>query len=378
MGACRLCGRSSITISDVIGVCSTCLRAGKGVEIALDVHARLRLGIELVPTPPRGGKARCRLCVNECEIPEGGLGFCGVWTNRGGKLVPRIGYGKALVHYYLDPHPTNCVAVPVCPAATGCGYPKYAVRDGTEYGYYNLAVFFAACNLDCLFCQNWEYKHIVARAEQSRSVIVDIEELVRAAMSSRITCVCYFGGDPTPFAPYAIEASRRIIEEATKRGQVKRICWETNGLAHPSIMREFARLSLVSGGIVKIDWKAWTPEIYTALTGVDGHKALERLKTNTKIVAEMARQRPEIPLLVVSTLLVPGYVDAEEVRKIAEYLASLDIDVPYVLLAFHPDHYLRDLPPTSRRHAEEALREARRAGLKRVFIGNEWLLGEYY
>jgi len=263
LGTCRVCGNSSPTVSDVVGVCARCLRSGEGVDTALDIHRRLRLGMSLTPAPPRGGGVRCRICINECEIPEGGTGFCGVWTNIGGRIAPRLGHGRALVHYYLDPHPTNCVAAPVCPAVTGCGYPRYAVRNGTEYGYYNLAVFFSACNLDCLFCQNWEYKQILARAEHTKNFVVDIGELVSAALKSRITCVCFFGGDPTPFSPYAIQASRTIIEEAAKRGQVKRICWETNGLAHPSIMREFARLSLVSGGIVKIDWKAWTPEIYT-------------------------------------------------------------------------------------------------------------------
>ncbi|MCI4436243.1 MAG: radical SAM protein, partial [Ignisphaera sp.] len=38
----------------------------------------------------------------------------------------------------------------------------------------------------------------------------------------------------------------------------------------------------------------------------------------------MTKERKEIPLLVVSVLLVPGYVDVEEVRHIAEYIASID------------------------------------------------------
>jgi pyruvate formate lyase activating enzyme len=36
------------------------------------------------------------------------------------------------------------------------------------------------------------------------------------------------------------------------------------------------------------------------------------------------RQRPDPPLLLASTLLVPGYVDAEEVGRIARYIAELD------------------------------------------------------
>lgn len=153
---------------------------------------------------------------------------------------------------------------------------------------------------------------------------VDVNELVREALNPRVTCICYFGGDPTPQSPLLILASRRIINEALKHGQQpKRICWETNGLVNPLIMREMARLSLVSGGIVKIDWKAWNPGVYEALTRVNGEKAIKRLMENTDLVARMARERPDPPLLVISILLVPGYVDTEEVRGIANYVSSL-------------------------------------------------------
>ncbi len=383
MGRCAICGIAAKTVSNTIGVCASCLRKSpeKALEIAMNVHRsyRAKLGLPVEPPCADNGK-KCILCVNECSIPENGLGFCGIWTNRGGRLCTITERGYGLVYYYLDPLPTNCVATPVCPAATGAGYPRYAVRKGAEYGYYNLAVFFAGCNLDCVFCQNWEHKNIVASETLRVRYTLSIEELVYAALSDRVTCVCYFGGDPAPHAPYAIAASRKILSEVPKRChiKIKRICWETNGLENPKIMKVMAELSLVSGGIVKIDWKAWTPSIYQALMGINGEKAIRRLMENTKLVAAMGKDRPEIPLLVVSTLLVPGYVDVNEVERIAQFLAALDIDVPYILLAFHPDHLLRDLPPTSKRHAEEAVRAAQRAGLRRVFIENIWLLGDYY
>jgi len=93
----------------------------------------------------------------------------------------------------------------------------------------------------------------------------------------------------------------------------------------------------------------------------------------------MFEERPEPPLLVVSILLVPGYVDINEVRRIGEYIASLNPKIPVVLLAFSPQHLLSDLPPTSRRHAYEAYKVLRNEiGLKEVYLGNVWLLGNYY
>lgn len=380
MGICRLCGVRGPVVSSVIGVCSNCLRDRReALEIAMDVHRRYRTALGLPIQPPKSYGVKCNFCVNECSMSVGETGYCGLWINDSGKLSFVEGYGKAVLYAYLDPLPTNCVATPVCPAATGCGYPRYSVSIGPEYGYYNLAVFFAGCNLNCIFCQNWDHKNIVVSHSLRKKYSVSDDELVnRAIKDDRITCICYFGGDPGPHIVYALRVSRKIVEETKEKGIVKRICWETNGLENPSIMKEMARLSLESGGIVKIDWKAYTPEIYQALTSVDGHRAVERVKKNISLVAEMSRERPEIPLLVVSILLVPGYVDEIELSGMAEYIASIDRSIPVVLLAFHPDHLLRDLPPTSIGHAKKAVEVFRGCGLKRVFLGNEWLLGHYY
>ncbi len=367
-----------VTVSDTIGVCSRCLREKprEALRIAMEPHYHSRRRLRLPLDPPRGSGLKCSLCVNECTIPEGGYGYCGVRRVVNGVLGYRQGR-SLLVYTYLDPHPTNCVAEPLCPATTSRGYPKYTRTPGVERGYYNLAVFAYGCTLDCLFCQNWEHKTALAD-ESWRLHVKPLDDFVEESLNPYVTCICYFGGDPTPQIPLILEASKRIVEEARERNQVKRICWETNGLQSPAVMREMARLSLETGGIVKIDWKAWTPSIYQALTGVDGWKAVERLKENVKVVANMMSERDEPPLLVVSILLVPGYVDVEEVRGIASYIASVDERIPIVLLAFHPDYMLQDLPPTSRQHALKAIEAVREAGVREVYLGNEWLLGDYY
>ncbi|MEM1882419.1 MAG: radical SAM protein [Sulfolobales archaeon] len=380
LGFCELCGVSSKTVSNTIGVCVSCLRSygEEALKIARKAHRDYRQSLGLPPDVPKSGKLKCSICVNECYIPENSSGFCGFWVNKGGTLSPLTANpSTGIVMWYFDPHPTNCVAGPVCAANTSRGYPKYTKFRGVEVGYYNLAVFYIACNLNCLFCQNWEHKTMLFDSRIRARYVKTVDDLTREALNSRVTCVCYFGGDPGPQASHAIAASRKLL--ATKsQDAIKRICWETNGLENPMIMKQMAELSLVSGGVVKIDWKTWTPEVYEALTGVNGLKAVERLKANVKLVSEMAKERDDPPLLVVSTLLVPGYVDEEEVGKIAEYLATIDSSIPYVLLAFHPDNILRDLPPTSKKHAEAARREALRTGLKEVYIGNVWLLGNYY
>ncbi|NPA84978.1 MAG: radical SAM protein [Crenarchaeota archaeon] len=358
MVPCKACGKPA---SRAVGYCYECVKRGR-LEEALKTHASARSRLGLPPAPPKGG-VRCGVCVNGCEVPPGGVGYCGIWRNEGGKLKADL---KA--YSYLDPLPTNCVATPVCPAATPRGYPRYTDVKGPEVGYFNLAVFAYGCTLDCLFCQNWEHKTGLRSAKPARP-----ERLVEEALKPEVRCVCFFGGDPTPQMPHFIRISREVLKRSNG---IKRICWETNGLANPNIMKLAAELSLKSGGIVKVDWKAWDPNVYEALTGVDGRKALRRLKENTQMIAKMGLKRPDPPLLVVSTLLVPLYVTVEEVRRIAEYVASLPGNVPMVLLAFYPTWLMSDLPPTSRAHAEAALEAAREAGVREVYLENEHLLSD--
>ncbi len=227
-----------------------------------------------------------------------------------------------------------------------------------------MALFYYGCNLDCLFCQNIEHKTGLRMALERPVALKELTPLLR---DQRITCLCHFGGDPGPSIVFALKLSR----QAASLG--KRICWETNGLENPAIMREMAKLSLRSGGIVKIDWKAWDPKLYAILTGADGEKSLERLKRNVELVASMW-DGSDPPLLVVSTLVVPHYIDEGEVGSIAEYLASLDPNIPYVLLAFHPEHLMSDIPTTSLRQMKAVVRAAKSAGLKRVYVGNPRLL----
>ncbi len=364
MALCALCGKYSPLVSEGLQSCLQCVRTGGPEAEALlaSGHARVRSRWQLPPEPPDDPHGLpCNLCVNECRVAEGKVGYCGVRRNVAGRwqgASPR----RALVSWYHDPLPTNCVADWVCAGGSSAGYPDYSVARGPEVGCRNLAVFFHGCSFDCLFCQNWQHREAAARGG-TRTV-----QGLADAVDERTTCICYFGGDPSPQMPFALRASELALERA--EGRVLRICWETNGSMNPKLLDRAVELSLRTGGTVKFDLKAWDPKLHRALCGVGN----ERTHANFKRIAARVGERPDPPLLLASTLLVPGYVDEGEVRGIARFIAGLDPHIPYVLLAFHPQFAMSDLPVTTREHALRAAETATDAGLTRVRVGNLHLL----
>ena len=351
--ACRLCGRTRPPVAAVLGVCGDCLRRRpeEALPHALSAHRRVRREFDLPEEPPRNPAGRrCGLCIHDCRMGEGEVGYCGLRENRGGRVFHHAGTPRrGVLHWYYDPLPTNCVADWVCP-----------VRH--ERGKVNLAVFYGACTYNCLGCQNWHFRRLSPEADGLSA------EGLAAAADARTLCVCYFGGDPTPQMPHALATSHLLAARGV------RVCWETNGTMNPKLLDRAVELALTSGGIVKFDLKAWSEPLHVALTGVSNRRTLE----NFARAARRFGERPDPPLVIAATLLVPGYVDAEEVGALARYLASLSPDIPYALLGFGPAFFLGDLPPTSRDHAEECLEAAQAAGLTNVRVGNRHLLGMGY
>jgi pyruvate formate lyase activating enzyme len=306
----------------------------------------------------------CGQCGNECKIPLNARGYCGLKTNTDGKLVQLAGTSDSgLLDWYYDPLPTNCVGDWVCAGGTGAGYPKYSYsEDGPEYGYKNLAVFYKSCTFDCLFCQNWHYR--VGPKELWPSV--SAKELA-SKVDSHTSCICYFGGDPSSQIQHALSTSRLVLRAA--KGRILRVCWETNGSTSRPLIKKMAKFSLESGGCIKFDLKAWNENLHFALTGTSNRLTL----LNFEWLAGLSAKRRIPPFLIASTLIVPGYVEVEEVSDIARFISKLDSAIPYSLLAFSPEYIMDDMPLITRKQADKCL-EAAKEYLENVRVGNIHLL----
>lgn len=151
-----------------------------------------------------------------------------------------------------------------------------------------------------------------------------------------------------------------------------RICWETNGGMNQNLLKRMADYSLKSQGIIKFDLKAFDENLHRALTGVSNRQTLE----NFRFLAEEYLPKAKGLFLVASTLLVPGYIDTEEVQKLAKFIAKLNPDIPYSLLGFYPEFLMTDLPLTSKKEALACQQVARNSRLRNIHLGNIYLLSD--
>jgi pyruvate formate lyase activating enzyme len=353
MKKCEICGREKL-VSKTLNACIDCIRSNKNnvLDKILSIHKKTRAEFNLTSEIPSSNSlksVKCEICENKCIIPENNFGYCGLRMNINGKLSHLAGTAKdGLLDWYFDPLPTNCVADWVC--------------DGSKQrGMKNLAVFYRSCGFNCLFCQNWHFRE----TDVKRAMKISSDELADV-VDEKTFCVCYFGGDPSTQIIHAIRTSKIIL----KRNKNIRICWETNGNMNKKFLDVAVKLSLESGGCIKFDLKAYSENLNIALCGVSNKRVLE----NFEFACGFIDQRPEPPLVVASTLVVPGYIDGEEVYKIAKFISEINPDIPYSLLAFYPHFYLSDLPTTSRKLMTECLNAAVSAGLRRINIGNIHLL----
>jgi pyruvate formate lyase activating enzyme len=339
---CQKCGERPA--AEIIRICADCLRQSPNGENFMDLHRKIRKEFDLPFGPPKSDNGiLCNQCANKCQMAQGEKGYCGLRKNEDGRLTTLAKRNEnALAYMYLDPLPTNCCAAWFC-------------KGSKEKGY-NLAVFFYGCNFDCLFCQNPSHKLI------KEAPVISKDEMIHKALDPGVRCVCFFGGSPEPQLPFSLDVASKIIQES---GNKKHICWEWNGCGNPALVNKAAELSAISGGTIKFDLKCYHSNISFALCGVDNHRAFE----NFTLIAKSNHKG----LLNATTLLVPYYIDKQEVRTIASFISKINPDIPYSLLIFHPDFYLKDLPITPKKQAEECYQVAK-SYLLHVHIGNEYLL----
>jgi pyruvate formate lyase activating enzyme len=206
------------------------------------------------------------------------------------------------------------------------------------------------CNLRCLNCQNWEISQ--AKPHEVRHHELFPLEAVERALETGAASIAYTYSEPTTFFEYMIETARL----ARQRGL--RNVWVSAGYINRKPLLELCEV--LDGANVNL--KSFSDDLYRRLNGARLQPVLDTFETlhDRGVHFEM------------TNLVVPGYVDREEMvkRMCAWILENLGTDYPLHFTRFFPRYKLDRLAPTPvstlTRFRELAMAE----GIRYVYVGN--------
>jgi len=109
-----------------------------------------------------------------------------------------------------------------------------------------------------------------------------------------------------------------------------------------------------------LDIKAHDDAIHRRLTGCSNERIL-------KLPYEIKKRDF---ILEVLSLFIPGWVETDQIEKIAQILLKVDPQIPYTILAFFPEYQLDDVRSPTLKQMLEAYARVKDVGLKNVRLGN--------
>ena len=283
---------------------------------------------ELVERLP-DGRLRCYACGHRCPIPEGREGVCKVRYNEGGTLRVPWGYVGAL---QCDPIEKK---------------PFFHALPGTDAFSFGML----GCDLHCGYCQNWFTSQSI---RDPRAIApprdVSPETLVDMAKERGAPTVVSTYNEPLITSEWAVA----IFREAKRRNL--KTAYVSNGNGTTQV------LDYIQPWIdfYKVDLKSMDDKHYRELGGV-----LSNVLNSIRGIYERGIW------LEILTLVIPGFNDSEaELREAARFVASVSVDLPWHVTAFHPDYKMNDRGSTPVSTLIRAAEIGAEEGLRFVYAGN--------
>lgn len=277
--------------------------------------------------------AVCEVCFRNCNIPDGGLGFCGGRTSENGK-VTAANYGRI----------TSLALDPIEKKPLRRFHPGSMILSAGSYG----------CNLRCPFCQNYE----ISWSEEAmrfarRAEFISPEELCSIADSCRSRGnigLAFTYNEPLIGYEYIRDTARLVHESGMYNVIV------TNGTAELAVLDELEPYI----DAMNIDLKGFTMRYYTKVLGGD----LDMVKAFITRAASFCH-------VELTTLVIPGENDSEEeMRRLSGWVAdTCGEETPLHISRFFPRFHMTDRGPTDVKliyHLAEVARE----NLRYVYTGN--------
>ena len=271
----------------------------------------------------------CTACGHLCKLKSGQRGICKVRYNDQGILRVPFNYVAGLQN---DPIEKK---------------PFFHALPGSRAMSFGML----GCDFRCAYCQNWftsqTLRDDLSTQESTHMTAKDICEL--AQRNDARTIVSTYN-EPLITSEWAVE----VFQEARKRGI--RTAFVSNGHGTPEV------IEYISPWIdfYKIDLKTFSDKNYRKLGG-----------NLTAVLDTVGRVFSAGMWTEIVTLVIPDYNDSDkELTNIAEFIASISLDIPWHVTAFHPDYKMQDRGRTPVTTLLRAREHGKQAGLKFVYSGN--------
>jgi pyruvate formate lyase activating enzyme len=272
---------------------------------------------------------KCFACGHRCLIKEGKRGICKVRFNEGGHLRVPANYVAALA---CDPTEKK---------------PFFHVMPGSD----TLTFGMLGCDLHCAYCQNWLTSQALRDdAAVSTPNVVTADRLVAMAKAYGASMVGSSYNEPLITAEWAVEVFRKARPEGFRTAFI------SNGNATPQVLDYLRPWT----DCYKIDLKSMSDKNYRQLGGV-----VDNILDTVKMVHERGFWEEIV------TLVIPGFNSSEdELRRAADFIASVSPDIPWHVTAFHQDYHMQENANTTAEQLIRACEIGREAGLRYVYAGN--------
>jgi pyruvate formate lyase activating enzyme len=274
---------------------------------------------------------RCFLCSHGCRIFEKKFGICGVRQNIDGVLYSHV-YGRPCA-LHVDPIEKK---------------PLYHFFPNST----SFSIATIGCNFQCGFCQNWEISQArIRNGSQLYTEEVLPEEIVKVAIKNDCKSISYTYTEPTIFFEYAFDTAKLAKEKGLYNNFV------TNGY----MTAECLKMIKPYLDAANVDLKFFKDSSYKKICGA----SLEPVLNSIRLMRELGIW------VEVTTLVVTAENDSdEELRDIAQFIASVDKNMPWHVSRFHPDYEFTEYAVTPEATLRKAQEIGHQAGLNYVYVGN--------
>lgn len=272
---------------------------------------------------------RCYACGHRCLIKAGKRGICKVRFNQAGRLRVPMNYVAALA---CDPTEKK---------------PFFHALPGSD----TLTFGMLGCDLHCAYCQNWLTSQALRdKTAGTPPTVVTADRIVSMAKAYGAALVGSSYNEPLITAEWAVDVFKRARPAGFKTAFI------SNGNATPQVLDYLRPWT----DCYKIDLKSMNDRSYRQLGGV-----VDNILDTVKMVHERGFWEEIV------TLVIPGFNDSEdELRRAADFIASVSPDIPWHVTAFHQDYRMTENANTTAEQLIRACEVGREAGLRYIYAGN--------